>query len=71
MFDVPRETPEDLPFVKEEDYQYFAKLLDDKAESELSADEVSGPPPCAAVGGGRPVRRRRSCRAAHLWVACR
>jgi len=39
-FDIPKEAPEDLPFVKPEDYQYFAKLLDDKKEEELTAEEV-------------------------------
>ena len=40
MFDIPKEMPDDLPFVKPEDYQYFAKLLDEKKDEELSADEV-------------------------------
>ena len=32
--------PDDLPFVKPEDYQYFAKLLDEKQDDELSVEEA-------------------------------
>ena len=38
VFDVP-ETPEGLPTMKPEDYQYFAPLLKETQEEELSLDE--------------------------------
>ncbi|GAB4850048.1 Splicing factor 3B subunit 1 [Ancistrocladus abbreviatus] len=39
QFDVPKEAPGGLPFMKPEDYQYFSKLLNEENEEELSPDE--------------------------------
>ncbi|KAF8091240.1 hypothetical protein N665_0451s0052 [Sinapis alba] len=39
QFDVPQELPDGLPFMKPEDYQYFAALLNEENEEELSPDE--------------------------------
>ncbi|KAJ4897290.1 hypothetical protein Rs2_24084 [Raphanus sativus] len=39
QFDVPQEVPGGLPFMKPEDYQYFAALLNEENEEELSPDE--------------------------------
>ncbi|KAI9187378.1 hypothetical protein LWI28_027435 [Acer negundo] len=38
-FDVPKEVPGGLPFMKPEDYQYFGALLNEDEEEELSPDE--------------------------------
>jgi len=38
-FDVPKDTG-DLPFTKPEDFQHFAKLLDNKADEDLSNEEA-------------------------------
>lgn len=39
QFDVPREMPGGLPLMKPEDYQYFAPLLNEDDEEELSPDQ--------------------------------
>ncbi|KAK1353632.1 Splicing factor 3B subunit 1 [Heracleum sosnowskyi] len=39
QFDVPKELPGGLPFMKLEDYQYFGALLNEQDEEELSRDE--------------------------------
>ncbi|KAK4404688.1 Splicing factor 3B subunit [Sesamum angolense] len=39
QFDVPKELPGGLPFMKPEDYQYFGSLLNEENEEELSPDE--------------------------------
>ncbi|XP_058207077.1 uncharacterized protein LOC131320393 [Rhododendron vialii] len=39
QFDVPKELPGGLPFMKPEDYQYFGALLNEEEEEELSPDE--------------------------------
>ncbi|KAK3212969.1 hypothetical protein Dsin_017675 [Dipteronia sinensis] len=39
QFDVPKEAPGGLPFMKPEDYQYFGALLNEDEEEELSPDE--------------------------------
>lgn len=39
QFDVPKEVPGGLPFMKPEDYQYFGSLLNEDEEEELSPDE--------------------------------
>lgn len=39
QFDVPKEAPGGLPFMKPEDYQYFGVLLNEEDEEELSPDE--------------------------------
>lgn len=39
QFDVPKEAPGGLPFMKPEDYQYFGALLNEDNEEELSPDE--------------------------------
>ncbi|KAE9599335.1 hypothetical protein Lal_00044071 [Lupinus albus] len=39
QFDVPKEVPGGLPFMKPEDYQYFGALLNEEDEEELSPDE--------------------------------
>ncbi|KAI3722245.1 hypothetical protein L2E82_33276 [Cichorium intybus] len=39
QFDVPKEMPGGLPFMKPEDYQYFGALLNNEDEWELSPDE--------------------------------
>ncbi|GLT26082.1 hypothetical protein SLA2020_011690 [Shorea laevis] len=39
QFDVPKEAPGGLPYMKPEDYQLFKKLLDDVNEEELSPEE--------------------------------
>ncbi|XP_040997990.1 splicing factor 3B subunit 1-like [Juglans microcarpa x Juglans regia] len=39
QFDVPKEAPGGLPFMKPEDYQYFGALLNEDDEEELSPDE--------------------------------
>ncbi|XP_062024324.1 uncharacterized protein LOC133740394 [Rosa rugosa] len=39
QFDVPKELPGGLPFMKPEDYQYFGALLNEDEEEELSPDE--------------------------------
>ncbi|KAK2393235.1 splicing factor 3B subunit [Trifolium repens] len=39
QFDVPKEAPGGLPFMKPEDYQYFGALLNEENEEELSPDE--------------------------------
>ncbi|RVW15820.1 U2 snRNP component prp10 [Vitis vinifera] len=39
QFDVPKEAPGGLPFMKPEDYQYFGALLNDEDEEELSPEE--------------------------------
>lgn len=39
QFDVPKELPGGLPFMKPEDYQYFGALLNEEDEEELSPDE--------------------------------
>ncbi|KAK9943941.1 hypothetical protein M0R45_009530 [Rubus argutus] len=39
QFDVPKELPGGLPFMKPEDYQYFGALLNEDDEEELSPDE--------------------------------
>ncbi|KAL2624256.1 hypothetical protein R1flu_008501 [Riccia fluitans] len=39
QFDVPKEAPGGLPFMKPEDYQYFGALLNEKEEEEMSAEE--------------------------------
>ncbi|XP_047310537.1 splicing factor 3B subunit 1 [Impatiens glandulifera] len=39
QFDVPKELPGGLPFMKPEDYQYFAPLLNEENEEELSPEE--------------------------------
>ncbi|CAM6094939.1 unnamed protein product [Calypogeia fissa] len=39
QFDVPKEAPGGLPFMKPEDYQYFGALLSEKEEEEMSAEE--------------------------------
>ncbi|XP_059296065.1 uncharacterized protein LOC132049328 [Lycium ferocissimum] len=39
QFDVPKEMPGGLPFMKPEDYQYFGSLLNEDDEEELSPDE--------------------------------
>ena len=36
--------PDGIPFIKQEDYQYFGKLMDDKNEGELSKAEVKVSP---------------------------
>jgi splicing factor 3B subunit 1 len=38
QFDVPKEVPGGLPFMKPEDYQYFGALLNEEDEEELSAE---------------------------------
>ena len=40
MFDVLPQVPGDLPFTKAEDYQHFAKLLQDVDETTLPTEEV-------------------------------
>ncbi|KAK6151371.1 hypothetical protein DH2020_014006 [Rehmannia glutinosa] len=39
QFDVPKELPGGLPFMKPEDYQYFGSLLNEDNEEELSPKE--------------------------------
>ncbi|KAL5783288.1 hypothetical protein ACOSP7_008317 [Xanthoceras sorbifolium] len=39
QFDVPKEAPGGLPFMKPEDYQYFGALLNEEEEEDLSPDE--------------------------------
>lgn len=39
QFDVPKEAPGGLPFMKPEDYQYFGALLNEEEEEELSPEE--------------------------------
>ncbi|KAM7271624.1 hypothetical protein ACFE04_030838 [Oxalis oulophora] len=39
QFDVPKEAPGGLPFMKPEDYQYFGALLNEDNEEELSPEE--------------------------------
>ncbi|KAK1264328.1 hypothetical protein QJS04_geneDACA008358 [Acorus gramineus] len=39
QFDVPKEAPGGLPFMKPEDYQYFGALLNEDDEEELSPEE--------------------------------
>ncbi|KAL9321109.1 hypothetical protein ACSQ67_012948 [Phaseolus vulgaris] len=39
QFDVPKEVPGGLPFMKPEDYQYFGALLNEENEEDLSPDE--------------------------------
>ncbi|KAK6151376.1 hypothetical protein DH2020_014011 [Rehmannia glutinosa] len=39
QFDVPKELPGGLPFMKPEDYQYFGSLLNEDNEEELSPEE--------------------------------
>ncbi|KAJ1424460.1 TOG domain [Sesbania bispinosa] len=39
QFDVPKEAPGGLPFMKPEDYQYFGALLNEENEEELSPEE--------------------------------
>nr|GEV79565.1 splicing factor 3B subunit 1 [Tanacetum cinerariifolium] len=39
MYDVPKEMPDGLPFMKPEDYQYFSALLNEDDEEELTPDE--------------------------------
>ncbi|KAL3623716.1 Splicing factor 3B subunit 1 [Castilleja foliolosa] len=39
QFDVPKEMPGGLPFMKPEDYQYFGSLLNEDNEEELTPDE--------------------------------
>lgn len=39
QFDVPKEMPGGLPFMKPEDYQYFGSLLNEEDEEELSPEE--------------------------------
>ncbi|CAL1386757.1 unnamed protein product [Linum trigynum] len=39
QYDVPKEVPGGLPFMKPEDYQYFGSLLNEDEEEELSPDE--------------------------------
>ncbi|XP_055807079.1 uncharacterized protein LOC129875879 [Solanum dulcamara] len=39
QFDVPKEMPGGLPFMKPEDYQYFGSLLNEEDEEGLSPDE--------------------------------
>ncbi|KAI7990537.1 Splicing factor 3B subunit 1 [Camellia lanceoleosa] len=39
QFDVPKELPGGLPFMKPEDYQYFGVLLNEEEEEELTAEE--------------------------------
>ncbi|XP_057429488.1 uncharacterized protein LOC130722689 [Lotus japonicus] len=38
-YDIPKELPGGLPFMKPEDYQYFGSLLNEDNEEELSPDE--------------------------------
>ncbi|KAJ6819586.1 splicing factor 3B subunit 1-like [Iris pallida] len=38
-FDVPKEAPGGLPFMKPEDYQYFGSLLNEEEEEQLSPEE--------------------------------
>lgn len=39
QYDVPKEVPGGLPFLKQEDYQYFGVLLNEEDEEELSPEE--------------------------------
>jgi splicing factor 3B subunit 1 len=39
QFDVPKEAPGGLPFMKPEDYQYFGALLNEENEEELTPEE--------------------------------
>ncbi|XP_031477588.1 uncharacterized protein LOC116248763 [Nymphaea colorata] len=39
QFDVPKEAPGGLPFMKPEDYQHFGALLNEEDEEELSPEE--------------------------------
>ncbi|OMO63584.1 Armadillo-like helical [Corchorus olitorius] len=39
QFDVPKEAPGGLPFMKPEDYQYFGSLLNEENEEELKPEE--------------------------------
>lgn len=39
QFDVPKEAPGGLPFMKPEDYQYFGALLNEEEEEKLSQEE--------------------------------
>ncbi|XP_010520843.1 PREDICTED: splicing factor 3B subunit 1 isoform X2 [Tarenaya hassleriana] len=39
QYDVPKEVPGGLPFMKPEDYQYFGALLNEDDEEELSPEE--------------------------------
>lgn len=39
QFDIPKEAPGGLPFMKPEDYQYFGKLLNEDDEEELSPEQ--------------------------------
>ncbi|XP_059065494.1 uncharacterized protein LOC131032362 [Cryptomeria japonica] len=39
QFDVPKEVPGGLPFMKPEDYQYFGVLLNEEDEEELSPED--------------------------------
>ncbi|GBG61498.1 hypothetical protein CBR_g21841 [Chara braunii] len=40
QFDVPKEPPGGLPFLKPEDYQYFGSLLNEKEDEEMSPEEA-------------------------------
>ncbi|KAI4342290.1 hypothetical protein MLD38_026930 [Melastoma candidum] len=39
QFDVPKEVPGCLPFMKPEDYQFFGFLLNEENEEEVSPEE--------------------------------
>jgi splicing factor 3B subunit 1 len=39
QYDVPKEAAGGLPFLKPEDYQHFGKLLNEKEEEEMTAEE--------------------------------
>ncbi|KAJ0985180.1 hypothetical protein J5N97_003536 [Dioscorea zingiberensis] len=39
QFDVPKEAPGGLPFMKPEDYQYFGALLNEEEEEQLNPEE--------------------------------
>ncbi|XP_050264513.1 uncharacterized protein LOC126708689 [Quercus robur] len=40
QFDVPKEAPGGLPFMKPEDYQYFGALLNEEEEEKMTSDEL-------------------------------
>ncbi|KAL8135795.1 uncharacterized protein LOC141711097 [Apium graveolens] len=67
QFDVPKELPGGLPFMKPEDYQFFGALLneEDEEEDKLSAEEQKGRKIMKLlfkVKNGTPAQRKTALR---------
>ncbi|KAL0721393.1 hypothetical protein Bca4012_035992 [Brassica carinata] len=65
QFDLPPEVPGGLPFMKPDDYQYFAALLNEVKEEELSPDERKERKIMALllkVKNGTPAQRKTAMR---------